>query len=128
MSPADQTSFDEDVAPLLQYLWRRGLVSADARLGLVEFGSEAYRSGDNVTFSAAGFDMTAWLGTPARFELDSPAGHCGEPGGPSSSSSSSSGRKGLVVWGGFRDLGDNPGGKAFLAVVFFLGAVLAGLS
>lgn len=123
MSPADQTSFDEDIAPLLQYLWRNQLVSADARLGLVQFGSEAYHSGNNVTFSAADFNMDVWMGTPVKFELNPPADHCKNPespAGPQGTSSSSS-EKGL----GVRPVG-HPGGA--LMAVAVLGAVLAGLS
>ncbi|KAJ0108455.1 hypothetical protein J7T55_002059 [Diaporthe amygdali] len=93
VSPADQTSFDEDITPLLQYLWRNELVSADARIGLVEFGSEAYHSGNNVTFSAGDFDMNVWLGTPVKFELNPVADHCEapeSPAGPQGTGSSSS--------------------------------------
>ncbi|CAP68354.1 uncharacterized protein PODANS_7_3370 [Podospora anserina S mat+] len=50
-------SFSAEVSPLLQYLWREGLVSAGSFVGVVAFGSEAFRSVENVTFSATDFDM-----------------------------------------------------------------------
>jgi len=52
-----ETNFTADVSPLLQSLWRTGLLSADSYLGLVEFGSEAFHASTNVTFSASGFSM-----------------------------------------------------------------------
>lgn len=82
VSPSDQTSFDEDVSPLLQYLSGKGLVSADARLGLVEFGSEAYHSGGNVTFSAGGFSMEVWRGVPPRFDFNPIGERCARPTSP----------------------------------------------
>ncbi|ROV97272.1 hypothetical protein VSDG_04789 [Cytospora chrysosperma] len=118
VSPADQTSFDEDIAPLLQYLWRNELVSADARLGLVQFGSEAYHSGNNVTFSAADFNMDVWMGTPVKFELNPPADHCKDPQSPAGPQGTSSSKEGL----GVRHAG-HPGGV--LMILAFLGTVLA---
>lgn len=120
MSPTDQTTFDEDISPLLQYLWRNQLVSADARLGLIEFGSEAYHSGNNVTFSAENFNMDVWRGTPAKYELNPPADHCKAPKSPAGPQGTSSSKKGL----GVRPIGQ-PGG--ILMAVAFLGSVLAGL-
>lgn len=95
MSPADQTSFDEDITPLLQYLWRNELVSADARIGLVEFGSEAYHAGNNVTFSAGGFSMDIWPGSPVKFELNPVADHCDAPQSPAGPQGTSSPEKGV---------------------------------
>ncbi|KAI3398042.1 hypothetical protein diail_9905 [Diaporthe ilicicola] len=100
VSPADQTSFDEDITPLLQYLWRNELVSADARIGLVEFGSEAYHSGNNVTFSAGGFNMDVWPGTPVKFELNPVGHHCAAPESPAGPQGTSSPEKGIGVRSG----------------------------
>ncbi|KAK4175519.1 concanavalin A-like lectin/glucanase domain-containing protein [Triangularia setosa] len=50
-------SLSAEVSPLLQYLWREGLVSAGSFVGVVAFGSEAFRSVGDVTFSATDFDM-----------------------------------------------------------------------
>lgn len=95
VSPADQTSFDEDITPLLQYLWRNELVSADARIGLVEFGSEAYHAGNNVTFSAGGFSMDIWPGSPVKFELNPVADHCDAPQSPAGPQGTSSPEEGV---------------------------------
>lgn len=82
VAPRDETNFDEDVSPLLQYLWRKKLVSADARLGLVEFGSEAYHSGANVTFSASEFSMQLLTGHPPKYELNPIGDGCEKPVSP----------------------------------------------
>lgn len=87
-------SFDEDITPLLQYLWRNELVSADARIGLVEFGSEAYHAGNNVTFSAGDFSMEVWPGSPVKFELNPVAHHCDPPESPAGPQGTSSPDKG----------------------------------
>lgn len=97
VSPTDQTSFDEDITPLLQYLWRNDLVSADARIGLVEFGSEAYHAGNNVTFSAGDFRMDVWPGSPVKFELNPVADHCDAPQSPAGPQGTSSPEKGTGV-------------------------------
>lgn len=96
VSPANDTSFDEDISPLLQYLWRNELVSADARLGLVEFGSETYHSGSNVTFSARDFAMTVWKGEPPSFELNAIGDKCAKPGSPAGPQSTGNPKKGLA--------------------------------
>ncbi|KAK4237943.1 hypothetical protein C8A03DRAFT_15562 [Achaetomium macrosporum] len=54
---SNETSFGADISPLLQYLWRTGLVSAESYLGLVGFGSEGYHAEENVTFSMKNYDM-----------------------------------------------------------------------
>lgn len=82
VSPSDQTSFDEDISPLLQYLSSKDLVSADARLGLVEFGSETYHSGKNVTFSAGPFSMDVWKGDPPKFDFNPLGEKCAKPTSP----------------------------------------------
>ncbi|KAI7777524.1 hypothetical protein LA080_003418 [Diaporthe eres] len=95
VSPTDQTSFDEDITPLLQYLWRNDLVSADARIGLVEFGSEAYHAGNNVTFIAGDFSMDVWPGSPVKYELNPVADHCDAPQSPAGPQGTSSPEKGI---------------------------------
>ncbi|KAK0630912.1 concanavalin A-like lectin/glucanase domain-containing protein [Bombardia bombarda] len=57
MATANRTGFSAEISPLLQYLWRNGLVSVDSHLGIVSFGSEAFHSEGNVTFSASEFDL-----------------------------------------------------------------------
>ncbi|CEI67620.1 unnamed protein product [Fusarium venenatum] len=54
----DITEFDEDVSPLLEYVWRNGLIANSTYLGIVEFGSETWQSSTNVTFSAASYSLT----------------------------------------------------------------------
>lgn len=97
MSPSDETTFDEDISPLLQYLWRNELVSADARLGLVEFGSEAYHSEDNVTFSAGDFGMQLWQGTPPSLNLNPIDERCEKPTSPAGPQSTGKPKKGSGV-------------------------------
>lgn len=90
-------SFDEDITPLLQYLWRNELVSADARIGLVEFGSEAYHAGNNVTFSAGDFSMDVWPGPPVSLALNPVADNCLPPQSPAGPQGTSSPEEGVGV-------------------------------
>ncbi|KAK4183599.1 family 12 putative glycoside hydrolase [Podospora australis] len=62
IAAANTMKFSADVSPLLQHLWRNGLVSADSLVGVVGFGSEAFRSVENVTFSASDFGMQLLTG------------------------------------------------------------------
>ncbi|KAK0639532.1 concanavalin A-like lectin/glucanase domain-containing protein [Cercophora newfieldiana] len=57
VATSNVASFAAEVSPLLQSLWRNGLVSPYSKIGLVEFGSEAFHSPGNVTFSASGFGI-----------------------------------------------------------------------
>ncbi|KAK1635909.1 concanavalin A-like lectin/glucanase domain-containing protein [Colletotrichum phormii] len=54
---SDVTQFDEDITPLLKFVLDSGEIDSDSWLGLVEFGSEAWHSPENITFSAAHFSM-----------------------------------------------------------------------
>lgn len=113
MSPSDETSFDEDVSPLLQYLASNGLVSADARLGLIEFGSETYHSTGNVTFSAGDFTMGLWAGVPPRFDFNPIGEKCAEPQSPSSTGTPKKGAAARTTMGG----GGGGFGGAFVAAL-----------
>ena len=53
----NQPSFDEEVTPLIQYLIRQALLTTNDFLGVVEFGTEAFYSTGNITFSASSFHM-----------------------------------------------------------------------
>ncbi|OLN96031.1 Endoglucanase cel12A [Colletotrichum chlorophyti] len=53
----DVNQFDEDITPLLEYVLESGEIDKESWLGLVEFGSEAWHSPENITFSAANFAM-----------------------------------------------------------------------
>lgn len=57
------TDFNEDISPLLQALWRNKLIPGDAFLGLVEFGTEAFHSDKNITFTVSHFGMNLTSGT-----------------------------------------------------------------
>jgi xyloglucan-specific endo-beta-1,4-glucanase len=48
----NQTHFDHDLAPLIEYLWKNNLASHDTYVGTVAFGMESFFSTDPVTFSA----------------------------------------------------------------------------
>lgn len=100
VAPSDRTSFDEDIAPLFQYLWHNELLSADAQLGLVEFGSEAYHSGNNVTFSASSFGMGVWPGDPPRYELNAVGDGCKAPTSPSQAGGAAATTRGGGAGGG----------------------------
>jgi hypothetical protein len=50
---SDETSFADDVSPLLQYLWQNDFVSADSYIGLIAFGTEGHHANGNVTFTAS---------------------------------------------------------------------------
>lgn len=67
---SNETSFAAEISPLLQYLWRNGLVDPSSKVGLVEFGSEAFHSRGNVTFSASGFDMELRVGEPPGLAVE----------------------------------------------------------
>ena len=62
MATTNKTSFAAEISPLLQYLWRNGLVSPGSNIGLVSFGTEAYHAEGNVTFSGSEFDIALVTG------------------------------------------------------------------
>ncbi|KAK5653294.1 hypothetical protein OQA88_8985 [Cercophora sp. LCS_1] len=49
---ANYTRFDQDLSPLVQYLWKNNLVSPEAYVGTVGFGSEQFFSLNPVAFSS----------------------------------------------------------------------------
>ena len=61
---SNYTTFDADALPLISYLLDNGLVDGNEIMGLLEFGSEAFYSIDNVTFSAFGMDATVETNDP----------------------------------------------------------------
>lgn len=83
---------------MLQYLWRNDLLPADAQLGLVEFGSEAYHSGNNVTFSASSFSMGVWPGDPPRYELNAVGDGCKAPSSVAAARVGGGGNTGEMAW------------------------------
>jgi len=63
------TDFAAEVSPLLQSLWRNELVSPASHVGLVEFGSEAFHSARNVTFSASNFSIRLATGPAPMLDV-----------------------------------------------------------
>ncbi|KAK4160404.1 family 12 putative glycoside hydrolase [Cladorrhinum sp. PSN259] len=57
IAETNQMVFAAEISPLLQHLWRNGFMSENSHVGLISFGTEAYFSMGNVTFSASEFDM-----------------------------------------------------------------------
>lgn len=84
---SDVTQFDEDITPLLKFVLDSGEIDSDSWLGLVEFGSEAWHSPENITFSAAHFSM----------DLDN--GDSGSSSGSGSDDKNAAGRGALSVLG-----------------------------
>lgn len=66
--------FDEDVKPLFDYVLNSGEIDKESWLGLVEFGSEAWHSEDNTTFSAANFKMELDNGDSGSGDSEDAAG------------------------------------------------------
>ncbi|KAL2130108.1 hypothetical protein VTI74DRAFT_6887 [Chaetomium olivicolor] len=58
----DETSFAADISPLLQHLWRTGLVSTGSHLGIIGFGTEGYHAEGNVTFSTSSYGVNLLIG------------------------------------------------------------------
>ncbi|KAK1485966.1 hypothetical protein CTAM01_12336 [Colletotrichum tamarilloi] len=84
---SDVTQFDEDITPLLKFVLDSGEIDSDSWLGLVEFGSEAWHSPENITFSAAHFSM----------DLDN--GDSGSSSGSGGDDKNAAGRSALSVLG-----------------------------
>jgi len=55
--------FNLDISPLLTALVNNNLVPANAYIGRVDFGSEAFHTPSNVTFSAADYSMDLTCGS-----------------------------------------------------------------
>ncbi|KAI8165069.1 hypothetical protein K4K49_008429 [Colletotrichum sp. SAR 10_70] len=71
---SDVNEFDEDVKPLFDYVLNSGEIDKESWLGLVEFGSEAWHSEDNTTFSAANFKMELDNGDSGSGDSEDAAG------------------------------------------------------
>lgn len=69
VAKTNETGFFQEISPLLQYLWRNELISSNASLGLIEFGSEAYHADGNVTFSASNFTAKASVGIAPLLDM-----------------------------------------------------------
>ena len=53
------------MSPLVQYLWRNNLISEDAYVGTVGFGSESFFAEDPITFNAANLALNISNGIPS---------------------------------------------------------------
>ncbi|KAK4123124.1 glycoside hydrolase family 12 protein [Parathielavia appendiculata] len=72
---SNETSFADDVSPLLNYLWRNGLVSPASHVGAVGFGSETYYAAGNVTFSSSRYGVNVLPGpAPTLVLAQTPTG------------------------------------------------------
>ncbi|KAH9207041.1 concanavalin A-like lectin/glucanase domain-containing protein [Leptodontidium sp. 2 PMI_412] len=60
------TDFDEDISPLLHYLWRHKLIDDTNYLGIVQFGTETFHATSNVEFSAYDYNLSIAAGTPSE--------------------------------------------------------------
>ncbi len=58
-------NFDEDISPLIAYLWKQKYISESIYLGTVQFGSETFHADANVTFSVQDFSITVASGKPS---------------------------------------------------------------
>jgi hypothetical protein len=67
----DEMSFGGDISPLLQYLWRNGLVSPGSYMGIIGFGTEGYHANGNVTFSASKCHANVLVGPAPALEIPS---------------------------------------------------------
>ncbi|KAJ9157977.1 Endoglucanase cel12A [Pleurostoma richardsiae] len=76
VAATNETVFNDDISPLLQYLWRNDLVPSNSSLGLIEFGSEAYHAGSNVTFSASNFSLELHVGKAPKLDLETMPKEC----------------------------------------------------
>jgi len=70
------SDFDIDLTALFQALWKNNLIPSNASLGLVEFGSEAFHSVQNITFAASNFGMDLSPGTPPELNIAVASGLC----------------------------------------------------
>jgi len=77
LAASNITYFDEDVSPLIHYLWRHGMISENVYLGSLQFGTETFHAGSNVTFSAQDTVLTVASGTPEATSGVSISGHIG---------------------------------------------------
>lgn len=64
-SPVNLSNFNQDISPLLHFLWRHDYISESNYLGTVQFGTETFHSTSNVTFSARDYRLNVAAGQPA---------------------------------------------------------------
>lgn len=79
VADSNQTAFAADISPLLQYLWRTTLVSGDSYLGFIGFGTEAYHTNKNVTFSLSNYHINVSVGAAPTLPGGDPPDACSPP-------------------------------------------------
>jgi xyloglucan-specific endo-beta-1,4-glucanase len=72
MPDSDMQDFNLDISPLLTALVQNNLVPSNVYIGRVDFGSEAFHSPSNVTFSAADYSMDLTCGSGSCKESMAP--------------------------------------------------------
>jgi xyloglucan-specific endo-beta-1,4-glucanase len=63
MPDSNMQDFNVDISPLLTALVQNSLIPPNVYVGRVDFGSEAFHSPSNVTFSAADYSMDLACGS-----------------------------------------------------------------
>jgi xyloglucan-specific endo-beta-1,4-glucanase len=63
MPDSDLDDFNLDISPLLTALVQNNLMSSSVYIGRIDFGSEAFHSPSNVTFSAADYSLDLKCGS-----------------------------------------------------------------
>jgi xyloglucan-specific endo-beta-1,4-glucanase len=61
---SNHTVFDDDISPLVHYLWRHGLVLASNYVGVIQLGTEQKHATSNVSFFMGDIAISAIPGTP----------------------------------------------------------------
>jgi hypothetical protein len=94
---SNQSDFEADATPLINYLTNNSLVETDAYMGILQFGSETWHSTANVTFDVTSFnlnvtstDASANAAASAAVHPTTTSGSSGSSATGSSTSSSSS--------------------------------------
>ena len=57
LADSNMTSTDADYAPLLKYIWKKGLLSGALYVGQLEFGTEVMHAGQETVFQASNYTL-----------------------------------------------------------------------
>ena len=71
MPQTNLQNFAVDISPLLTALVKNNLVPANVSVGTVDFGTEAFHSFSNVTFSAADYSMDMCINGSCKISMAS---------------------------------------------------------
>jgi xyloglucan-specific endo-beta-1,4-glucanase len=64
VASSNHTVFNDDISPLIHYLWRNGLILASNYIGVIQMGTEQKHATSNVSFYMGDFSVSAIRGTP----------------------------------------------------------------